>query len=190
MHNILEPIAAPAKKEESSSDDDSDSDNEVVEKVADKVEELVEKVEEKVIKGDVVEKVVAKVDNVVAKVEQVVDNVNEVIQMEETPKVEGMLDQKTWILHKSLKKLVYVFASSNEPFLGICIDNNYLLSLREFLLLVHIWIDKSNAWVIGTLVRKSSMHVFVSEIIWKKVGIILISNWANLYFALNANPAI
>ena len=175
MHNILEPIAAPAKKEESSSDDDSDSDNEVVEKVADKVEELVEKVEEKVIKGDVVEKVVAKVDNVVAKVEQVVDNVNEVIQMEETPKVKGMLDQKTWILHNSLKKLVYFFASSNEPFLGICIDNNYLLSLGEFLLLVHLWIDKSNAWVIGTLVRKSSMHVFVSEIIWKKVRIILIS---------------
>ena len=96
LHNILEPIAAPAKKEESSSDDDSDSDDEVVEKlenVADKVEELVEKVKEKVDKGDVVEKVV--VDNVITKVEQVVDNVNEVIQMEETPKVEGMLDQKT-----------------------------------------------------------------------------------------------
>ena len=126
MHNILEPIAAPAKKKESSSDDAFDSDDEVVEKVekvADKVEELVEKVEDEVNKGDDVEKVVAKVDNVVTKVEQVVDNVNEVIQMEETPKVEGMLDQKTWILHISLKKLIFVFASSYEPFLGICINS-------------------------------------------------------------------
>ena len=170
MHNILEPIAAPAKKEESSSDDSDSDDEEVekVEKVADKVEELVEKVEEEVIKGDVVEKVVVKVDNVVTKVEQVVCNVNEVIHMEETPKVEGMLDQKTWILHKNRKKLFYVFASSNEPFLGICIDDNYLPSSRVFLLVVHLLIDKSNAWVIGTLVRTSSMHVFVSELFGKK----------------------
>ena len=138
MHNILEPIAAPAKKEESSSDDDSDSDDEVVEKlenVADKVEELVEKVKEQVDKGDVVEKVV--VDNVITKVEQVVDNVNEVIKMEETPKVEGMLDQKTRILHISLKKLIYVFASSYEPFLGICINCIYLqLASSRVVLLV------------------------------------------------------
>ena len=125
VHNILEPIVdkvepvakpAPAKKEESSSDDSSDSDDEekVVEKVADKVEAvLVEKVVEKV------EEVVDKVDDVVTKVEQLVDNVNEIIQMEETPKVEGMLDQKTWILHKSRRKLTFVFASSYQSFFGI-----------------------------------------------------------------------
>ena len=120
VHNILEPIVdkvepvtkpAPAKEEESSSDDSSDDEEKVVEKVADKVEAvLVEKVVDKV------EEVVDKVDSVVTKVEQVV---NEVIQMEETPKVEGMLDQKTWILHKSRRKLTFVFASSYQSFFGI-----------------------------------------------------------------------
>ena len=154
MHNILEPIAAPAKKEESSSDDDSDSDDEVVEKlenVADKVEELVEKVKEQVDKGDVVEKVV--VDNVITKVEQVVDNVNEVIQMEETPKVEGMLDQKTWILHISLKKLIYVFASSYEPFLGICINCIYLQLASSRVVLLVAQPPPSHVWD-GTMVRE------------------------------------
>ena len=139
VHNILEPIVdkvepvakpAPAKEEESSSDDSSDSDDEekVVEKVADKVEavlveKVVEKVEEVVDKKVVekVEEVVDKVDDLVTKVEQLVDNVNEVIQMEETPKVEGMLDQKTWILHKSRRKLTFVFASSYQSFFGIAL---------------------------------------------------------------------
>ena len=122
VHNILEPIVdkvepvakpAPAKEEESSSDDSSDDEEKVVEKVADKVEAvLVEKVVDKV------EEVVDKVDSVVTKVEQVV---NEVIQMEETPKVEGMLDQKTWILHKSRRKLTFVFASSYQSFFEIAL---------------------------------------------------------------------
>ena len=77
MHDVLDPNA----------DEVEHNADKVVEKVADKVEGVVKKVEV----VDKVEELADKVDNAV---KQIVDNVNEVIQMEEAQKIEGMLDQK------------------------------------------------------------------------------------------------
>ena len=81
LHDILEPNVDKVEH-------NADEVVEKVEKVADRVEEVVDKVEELADKVDIV---------------------NEVIQMEEPQKIEGMLDQK----NDSCKKVYYCVFRSN-----------------------------------------------------------------------------